>query len=132
MLRQIMLMVFCLAAAGFIFSGCSVVTGTTTTTTSSTTTTTYAYATATLTHLGFDFAAGETTGEVGISDGEVINWAPDPSVASPAYAAYDMYVWWRSALNYMINDGNDYAQNLGTVELSSVTTPPSSWPSGEV
>lgn len=89
--------------------------------------------TATITHFGFDFATGRRTDEAGVYDGEVINWNPDYVNSVIDGVTYEgtgypcAYLWWRGANTLQLIA---HQKHLGTVELSSVTTVPTTWESG--
>ena len=110
-------------------SGATTTTAAAVTTTTSTTTTTLA--SATLTHFGFDFATGLQTEEAGVSDGSVINWNPDSvltTVEGTTYPSWSTSLWWRGEFTALSSIAHQ--KHLGTVELSSVTSFPSTWDSG--
>ena len=88
------------------------------------------YSTASLTHWGFDFATGKATDEVGVYDGETINWNPDgveTVVGGVTYESHGPYIWWRG--EYGALSSTPYQKHIGTGNLSSVTSVPTTWDS---
>ena len=82
--------------------------------------------TATLTHeSGFDFSAGAPDPAFTNNDGDVITWQPGPSQPThPSYPNFDN-VWWRNDLT--TDDGSNATVDMGAVDLSSVTSVPSTF-----
>jgi len=84
-----------------------------------------------LNHWGFDFATGTNTDEVNKTDGATCNWNPDyvvTTVEGTTYPSYSTYIWWSGGYAYLDVDAS--IKHMGEVELSSITSAPSSWDSG--
>lgn len=91
---------------------------------------TFSYPTATLTHGGFDFLTGTATNETGKYDGETISWNPDGAITTvegTTYPSYGSYFWWRAS-NPL--DSTPHQKHVGAVDLSTITSAPSTWDSG--
>lgn len=73
---------------------------------------------------GFDFSAGEPDPNFTNNDGDVIVWQPGDSQPNSTEYPNGEYVWWR---NDLTNGGMNATVDMGAVELSSVTTPPTAW-----
>ncbi|MBU0995852.1 MAG: hypothetical protein KJ737_25435 [Proteobacteria bacterium] len=81
---------------------------------------------ATLKHEGFDFSAGVVPENGEDSDGDTINWVPDPSMYLDG-ASYGDGVWWRSKEN---TASENFSKDLGEVDLDSLTDIPTIWDGG--
>ncbi len=114
-MRTVALGIALLAIVAFFSAGCDP-SGSNPTGTEST------YATATLTHMGFDFSAGQSdTVNYQNNDGETIQWQPDGG--DTLYADFTEFIWWRNSLV----TGANRTKDLGTVALSTVTSVDTSW-----
>jgi len=80
---------------------------------------------ATLTHQGFDFSLGDIPADEADLDGEIIWWAPSPTVSDLSNTDQ---LWWRPKENY--DDNTNYTKDMGAVSLASVTTVPTEWDAG--
>jgi hypothetical protein len=85
------------------------------------------YSQATLTSQGFDFSSGAvpTEGALADTDGEVINWAPYPTLNTSL--SYLEHLWLHPALN---DDEHNYTRDMGAVAMSEVTALPDAWDAG--
>lgn len=82
------------------------------------------YREAVLTQRGFDFSEGIEPEDILDIDGDIVNFAPPPTVSDKSYGDY---LWFRPETN---TSTENFTKGMGPVSLDSVREAPGAWDSG--